>query len=165
MSDSICPGCGLRMPTLNVPSNQRINASPECWSLYNELTGYTVMRGDGEFIHQHFVDTYQAQHPGTSSKPISVAFGLIGLYLACEKGYTGRQVQHMHMLLANRSKTWPSFTPPTHLGTLTIHDVLQASPGEERDAALMRWAASVWDAWNAEHERVKLLIETVMGDD
>jgi hypothetical protein len=150
------------LPKSDEPTNQRVNASAECWSLYGELTGYTVMLGDLTFIHQHFVDTYQAQHPGAPTKPIAVAFGLIGLYLACEKDYTGRQVQHMHMLLANRSKIWPSFTPPAHLGALTIRDALQSPPGAMRDAAIMRWAASVWDAWRAEHERVKSLIAAVM---
>jgi hypothetical protein len=141
-----------------------MNASPECWSLYGELTAYTVTRGDPTFIHQHLVDAYAAQHAGGPSKPISVAFGLIGLYLACEKGYTGRQVQHMHMLLANRSKAWPTFTRPQRTGALTVRDVFHAQAGDERDATLMRWAASVWEAWRAEHERVKALLAAVMGD-
>lgn len=164
MEESTCPGCGLRLPVSDAPVDQRVNASAECWSLYGELTAYTVTHEDQAFIHQHLVDTYAVQHARESSKPIGVAFGLIGLYLACEKGYTGRQVQHMHMLLANRSKVWPTFTLPVPTGAITVRDVLQAPPGEERDATLMRWAASVWDAWSAEHERVQALIAAVMGD-
>lgn len=160
----LCPGCGLSLPASESLADPRVNASPECWQLYGELTAYTVTRGDLAFTHQHLVDAYAAQHAGGPSKPIGVAFGLIGLYLACEKGYTGRQVQHMHMLLANRSKHWPTFTPPERTGGLTVQDVLRTRPGDERDAMLMRWAASVWDMWSAEHERIKALIASVLDE-
>lgn len=164
MDETTCPGCGLRLPVSDAPADPPANASPECWYLYGEMTAYTVTHGDQAFIHQHLVDAYGAQHAGEQSKPIGVAFGLIGLYLACEKGYTGRQVQHMHMLLANRSKHWPTFTPPERTGGLTVQDALRTLPGDERDAMLMRWAASVWEAWSPEHERVKALLAAVMGD-
>lgn len=161
----VCSGCGLRMPATDAPAaDERVNASPECWSLHNELTGYTVMRGDAEFIHQLLVDTYAAQHAGEQSRPIGVAFALIGLYLTYEKGYNGRQVQHLHMLLARRTKEWPAFQRPASTGALTVRDVLQAEPGDARDASLRRWGRSVWDAWSAEHARVKKLFETLMAD-
>lgn len=159
-----CPGCGLRLPISDAPADARFNASPECWDIHGELTAYTVTRGDPAFIHQHLVDAYAAQHPGPPAKPITVAFGLIGLYLACEKGYTGRKVQHMHGLLANRSKVWPTFTPPERTSALTVWDVLQAPPGDERDALLMRWATSIWVTWSAERERIESLIASVMRE-
>lgn len=159
-----CPACGLSLPRSETAPDTRYNASPECWQLYGELTAYTVTRGDLEFIHQHLVDAYAAQHVRDDGRPISAAFALIGLYLACERGYTGKQVQHMHMLLANRSKTWPTFTPPSHMHALTIQDVLHVLPGENRDHMLHQWAKSVWNAWTHEHDRVKSLFATVMGD-
>jgi hypothetical protein len=159
-----CPGCGVRLPVSEAAPDSRYNASAECWQLYGELAAYTVTRGYVEFIHQLAVDAYGAQHAGESVRPIGVAFALIGLYLACERDHTGRQVQHLHMLLAQRSKTWPRFVPPAHAGSVTILDVLQAQPGEERDAALRRWGWSVWDAWSAEHERVRSLFARVMAD-
>jgi hypothetical protein len=159
-----CPGCGVRLPVSEAAPDSRYNASAECWQLYGELAAYTVTRGYVEFIHQLVVDAYAAQHAGEDARPIGVAFALIGLYLACERGYTGRQVQHMHMLLAQRSKTWPRFVPPAHAGSVTVLDVLQARPGEERDATLRRWGQSVWDAWSAEHERVRSLFASVMAD-
>ena len=163
-ADRVCPGCGLRLPISDAPGDERFNASPECLALHNELTGYTVMRGDPEFIHQHFVDAYAAQHTAEGQPTIRAAFALIGLYLACEKGYTGKQVQRMHMLLARRSKQWPRFTPPAHVGELTVQDVLRAEPGQPRDDALMRWARSVWQAWSEQHARVQALFEQVMAD-
>jgi len=145
-------------------SDGRYNASAECWQLYGELCAYTTTRGDIEFIHQLAVDAYGAQHAGENVRPITVAFALIGLYVACERGYSGRQVQRMHMLLAQRSKTWPRFVPPPHAGTVTVLNVVRARPGEERDAMLRRWGQSVWDAWGQEHERVTSLMASVMAD-
>ncbi len=160
-----CPGCGLSLPISEaLAADERVNASPECWSLHSELTGYTVMRGDSDFIHQLLVDAYAAQHANELSRPIGIAFALIGLYLTYEKGYNGRQVQHMHMLLARRSKQWFTFQRPTLTGALTILDVLQCEPGAKRDSMLRKWGGSVWDAWGAEHARIKEIFEAVMAD-
>jgi hypothetical protein len=163
-----CPGCGLRLPLSEALADDRFNASPECWAIYGELTGYTIAsaqtRRDNVFIHQHLVDAYAAQHADEHQPPITVAFGLIGLYLAFEKGYTGKQVQHMHMLLAQRSKVWPTFERPMQTGALTVQDVLLAQPGDERDATLRRWGQSVWDAWSQQHAQVQALIERMMAD-
>lgn len=163
-----CPGCGLRLPKSDALDDSRFSASPECLALHSELTGYTIAaaqtRSDERFIHQHFVDAYAAQHASDTQPPIRAAFALIGLYLACEKGYSGRQVQRMHVLLAKRSKQWPRFSPPASAGALTAQDVLRAEPGQPRDDALMRWACSVWQAWSDQHARVRALFDQVMAD-
>ncbi len=159
-----CPGCGLRLAVTAAQPDARFNASPECWQLHGELTAYTLTRGYGVFVHQLLVDAYAAQHVAADAPPIRAAFALIGLFLTCERGQNGRQVQYMHMLLARRTKSWPRFTPPARAGDLTILDVLHASPGDERDAMLRRWGQSVWDAWGHEHARVRALFERVMAD-
>jgi hypothetical protein len=163
---SECPGCGVRLPVEEGHADERHNASAACWRLYGELNAYTLTRGDREsaFIHPLAVDAYGAQHVRADSPPIGPAFALIGLYLTYERGYSGRQVQHMHVLLARRSKTWPRFMSPPRAGDVTILDVMLVPPGEERDAALRRWGQSAWDAWSIEHERVGTLFETVMAD-
>jgi hypothetical protein len=159
-----CPGCGVRLPVSDAQPDERFHASAECLQMYAEVSAYTLTHGDSGFIHQLAVDVYRAQHIGERTSPIGVAFALIGLYFACECGYSGRQVQHMHMLLAQRSKTWPRFVPLPQVGSVTVLDVIQASPGEARDAILRRWGQSVWDAWSHEHERVKTLVANVMAD-
>jgi hypothetical protein len=123
-----------------------------------ELSAYTLTRGDPEFIHQHVVDAWAAQHAKPDSKRIGVAFGLIGLYLHFERGRTGREVQLAHMRLARKRKEWPAFDPPAEQSDLTVVDVLQSPVGPERDAAIERWAANVWQSWRASHERVGTLL-------
>jgi len=121
---------------------------------FNELSYYTLTHGDLSFIHQYIVDAYAAQHADEKSKPIKVAFALIGLYLHIEKHYSGKQVQKAHMRLAKKKKEWPLFDLPAHRGNIGVFDVLGAWPGTERDRAIEEWSASVWDAWSDSHEKV-----------
>jgi hypothetical protein len=124
----------------------------------NELTYYTLAH-DGSFIHQHLVDAYGAQHVRRSKSTIGAAFALAGLYLAVERGFTGRQVQKMHMVMARRAKQWPRFEPPRALGKLTVADVLAVPPGPLRNQELTRWCASVWGAWSLEHAKVREMVD------
>src|SRR5215472_1892747 len=95
-----CPGCGARLPVSDDAfADERYNASPECWQLYGEMTAYTMTRGYADFIHQLAIDAYALQHVGKHVRPIGNFFPLVTLYAAVEKGYTGRQAQHLHMLL------------------------------------------------------------------
>jgi hypothetical protein len=149
-----CPGCGLKLPDQKLDANSRYNASGECWQLYGELTAYHLSGNDPTFIHQVAVDAYGGQHSGGAVRNITTAYALIGLYLAVERGYTGRQVQRAHMALAKNRITWPRLDPPQSPGDLTVQDVLLVHAGEDRDAMLMHWAASVWQAWGKHHEWV-----------
>lgn len=156
----VCPGCGLRLPRLDDGvTNPQVNASAECQRLCHELSLYTLSHGDPFFIHQVAVDAYAAQHAGPASKPITVAFALIGLCLLLERDHTGKAVQRSHMRLAARSKRWPSFDPPEYRGSMSVADVHRAVPGEARDTAIMRWASSVWTAWEQAHPAVRSLID------
>ena len=155
----MCPGCGLQRPSLGLEPDRRANASGECRALMNELTYYTLAHGDPAFIHQHVVDAYGAQHVRPSASTIGAAFTLAGLYLAVERHFTGRQVQRMHMLMARASKQWPRFDPPEDAGPITVGDVLAVEAGPLRDQAILRWCASVWMAWSAEHDRVRAMVD------
>jgi hypothetical protein len=128
----------------------------------NELTYYTLAHGDPRFVHQHLVDAYGAQHVRQSKSTIGAAFALAGLYLAVERGFTGRQVQKMHMLMGRRSKQWPRFDRPVDVGPLTVADVLAVEPGPRRDEKLMAWCAGVWGAWSSEHGRVREMVDRLL---
>jgi hypothetical protein len=160
---TVCPGCGLQRPSLGLEPDRKANASGECRALLNELSYYTLAHGDPTFIHQHLVDAYGAQHVRQSKSTIGAAFALAGLYLAIERGFTGRQVQKMHMLMGRTAKQWPRYDPPTNVGPLTVADVLAVEPGPRRDAKLMEWCASLWSAWSSAHGRVREMV--AMADD
>jgi hypothetical protein len=129
----------------------------------DEVYAYTLTLGDGEFIHQHVVDAYAAQHVSNDTKPIAMAAALIGLYLFVERGYTGRQVQQAHMALGNKMKAWSLFEAPRQDATLTVVDPLSASPGPKRDQVIKQWARAVWAMWDEQHREVERLLSQAWG--
>jgi hypothetical protein len=130
---------------------------------YLELSYYTLAHPDPSFIHQHVVDAYAAQHADESAKPIGVVFALIGLYLYVEKGFTGREVQKVHMKLASLRKHWVRPNLPTERGAITVRHVLGAAPGQPRDAMIRQWCASAWGAWNESREQIFNIAKNELG--
>ena len=161
-----CPGCGLNLPDRHLDRADRFNASGECLETYYELTYWTLAQNDGRFIHQHSVDAYEAQHAGGKARPITAVFGLIGLYLTLEKGYTGRQVQLAHIKIASRRKDWPRLHPTARRAGLTVLDVLMAETDAEREKMLRKWAESVWKSWEHLHPWIREIThKTLFPDD
>lgn len=126
---------------------------------YEELQCYTLAHGGVTFIHQHIVDAWTAQQADSRTKPIALAFALVGLHLHLERAFSGRQVQRAHMVLSGRSRTWPSFPLPSSRGSITAVDVMAAPPGAARDQAINDWCASVWSAYRVSHRAVVQLLE------
>lgn len=125
---------------------------------YDELQAYTLAHGGAEFIHQHIVDAWAAQHADEHTKPIGLTFALIGLYLHVECGFSGRQVQRVHMDLGRKKQDWPAFPLPRQRGEMTAHEVMSAPAGPDRDRAIDAWCASVWAAYRESHDAVTELL-------
>lgn len=129
---------------------------------YDELAFYTLSHSDPAFIHQYVVDAFAAQYADENTKPIKVAFALMGLYLHLQKGYTGREVQLAHMQVAKKKQEWPVFELPVERGAITSFDVLKAEPGLERDQSIEMWMRSVWDAWKSSHAKVSAWVDSAL---
>ena len=123
--------------------------------IYNELSLYTLAHPSKEFIHQYIVDAFAAQTANENTKPITIAFALIGLYLHLEKGYSGKEVQHAHMKLAPKKNILPTFELPIDRGDIRVSDVLNTSEGNERDQKIEKWMQSVWGAYSNSHNKIK----------
>src|SRR3954469_6572687 len=106
---------------------------------FDELCFYTLAHPSANFIHQHAVDAFAVQLADEGTKPLKVAFGLFGLCLHLERGFTGREVQRAHMQLAKRRKQWPRFELPRERGDIRVAQVLAAGAGPERDASIESW--------------------------
>lgn len=131
--------------------------------IFDQLCFYTMNHSDPRFIHQHAVDAYAVQMADEMTKPIAVVFGLAGLYLYLEKGFTGRQVQRTHMQMAQRRKTWPRLALPLNRGAITIADVIQHKPGVALDHAIHDWCVSVWEAYRVYHDEIATLLKAVVN--
>jgi Family of unknown function (DUF5946) len=123
---------------------------------YDEVYVYSM--GRPGFILQHVVDAYAVQTADENSKPISIVFGLVGLYLRVEKRFSGRRIQRVHMQMGRRKREWPGMRLPEHRGGMTVTDVLAASPGLERDKAIDGWCCSVWVAFTDNRQAVVTLL-------
>ena len=152
----------MGLPDLYLDPPGRVTASGECQQAYSDLQCYTISMQDPGFIHQHVVDTYAAQHSGGSTRAITVALGLIGLYLALENGYTGKQVQVAHMRIARTKKVWPILVPPGQPAVLTFMDVLRAETDEEKDAMIRKWMTAVWESWAYRHGWVRAMTDYLL---
>lgn len=133
------------------------NAALACRDLCYQLSFFTLALGDSDFVHQLVVDAYAAQHYGEGMKNITISFALAGLYLVWEKGYTGKQVQDIHKLMADRSKVWPRFAAPSHKAKLTIKDVLDV-PDSKKPEMIRAWHKSVWDIWLPQRDSIAELV-------
>jgi hypothetical protein len=138
---------------------------PSDQDLYNELAFYTLAHGDPAFIHQNVVDAFAAQTTGPSTKPITIVFALIGLYLHVEKGFTGKQVQRAHMQLAKYRRQWFMPALPLDRGAIRIQDVLAAAPGPKRDGLIRKWCESAWPPWSASRQQIVDLAKSELGVD
>lgn len=125
---------------------------------YNKLSCYTLAHSSPAFIHQNVVDAFAAQRADQETKPITIIFALVGLYLYVEKNYTGKKVQFAHMKLAKGEKSWPTIALPARRGAITVFDVLRAHPGKPRDEAITKWCASVWESYRDSRETVVGLV-------
>jgi len=138
-------------------STKRVRASEQ--KAYDELQCYTLGHSGLGFIHQHVVDAWAAQHADEQTKLIGLTFALIGLYLHVERGFSGRQVQRVHMKLGQYKRTWLSFPLPRERGSVTASQVMAAQAGPERDKAIDSWCASVWGAFSDSHRAVAELLQ------
>lgn len=158
---STCPSCGFESLVVPHAAEPPWRASPECYAAYQDLTAYDLQRAHKDFLHQAAVDAYAAQHPGPPAKPISAWFALVGLHLALDQGRTGREVQRAHMKLGRRKENWPAVSIPDDLRCMSAADVMVQPSGPLRDAALLRWAAEVWQRWTSMHETIAALCADV----
>ena len=128
-------------------------------ALFDELSFYTLAQPRSEFIHQLAIDTFTAQHAIEASKPIAVVFAVLGLYLHAERGFTGLQIQQVHMRLAPLRLPWPALRLPARHADVTVADVLALAPGAERDAMIRRWCVAEWEVWTSSRAAIAHLLK------
>jgi Family of unknown function (DUF5946) len=166
-----CPGCGLELPASGLPPDPRRNASPECWQLYGEVQGFELDHVElVRDYHQLAVDAYAAQHAprdgGGDVPPINLAYALVGLHLALDRGVPGAEVRAAHQRMGRPDASWPSLQAPANTGALTVLDVATAGAMvgsvAGHAAAVRAWAVAVWRAWAAQHAAVAALSDRLL---
>lgn len=134
-------------------------ARSAAFTIYDHLYTYAGGRGRDRFILQNVVDAHHAQTATDQTKPIVIIMALVGLYLHVEQGFSGLQVQHVHMQLARKKHRWPKIVLPHTRGAVTPQDVMNVSEGDERDRAISDWCRSVWEAYRQNRETIIALLQ------
>ena len=138
--------------------NRTMQPSEAELAAYHELCAYTLTHHVDEFAHQYVVDAFRLQHATPETKPMSIAFALLSLYLHVERGVSGREVQRIHMRLAQRKREWPRFSLPGASARIRVGDVLTAPEGDARRVKIDEWCADVWRTWSHTREGVIALL-------
>jgi hypothetical protein len=81
-------------------------------------------------FHQLTVDAYAARHAprevGGDVGPISVAYALVGLHLALDRGVSGIEVRAAHQRMGKPDQSWPPLHAPERTRAMTVFDVAEA---------------------------------------
>lgn len=151
-----CPGCRVRLPSLDGPTHSYMTCSSACWARYGELLAAQYSDPARMAFHQLIVDSYAVQHPdGDDPRTIqSVGIHLMTLCLFLERGIDPSRGTRMHRRMVDRPVFHP-LDPPLSRGGVTVVDVpLDGGARMARDAAY-RWAEDAWTAWAAHHPTVR----------
>ena len=169
---TICPGCGVELPAGSAAPDPPGNASAECWLLYGEVQGFELRHLElARDYHQLAVDAYAAQHAprdrAVAPPPIQVAYALVGLHLALDRGMPGVGVRAAHQRMGRPDVTWPPLPAPERTGAVTVFDAaaagLMIGSVAGHAAAMRDWAASVWEAWGERHAAVAALADRLLA--
>ncbi|MDQ1530279.1 MAG: hypothetical protein QOE37_384 [Microbacteriaceae bacterium] len=148
---TICPGCGVGLPSAPVAIDPQGNASAQCTAVFAEVAGFEFQHPVMLRYHQLSVDAYGAQHGGGPGSPIRLAYSLAGLWLAVEHGFAGDEVRAVHQRMGKPTAEWPVFEPPSSWTGTTVLDVAEQGVRRHSDtghaAATRRWAEDVWCDW------------------
>ncbi len=154
------------MPVGDMPYHGYYNTSPECWAVYTEVLGSefgnAILFGQ---VHQLTVDSYAVQHAGRAHPDKSMAIHLSGLHLMLDRGIRPTRVPRRLQALAKAVRTWPHFTAPTDMGSLTVSDVALSDSVEGHIDAVERWGGLVWQAWSSHHAEVSNFVERYLKMD
>jgi hypothetical protein len=165
---TVCPGCGLRSTERGIEPDRPINASAACWGLHAELLGFELAHPVSlGRLHQLTVDAYGAAHAGPPTGVRYVAYSLVGLCLALERGRSGEDVRAIHSRMGPPQPTWPRLDTPAPPAELTVAEVIAAGAREEsiegHERLLRAWARAVWASWAPRHQEIRALTDRVSG--
>jgi hypothetical protein len=155
-----CPGCSIRLPALDGPTDRYGGASPSCWAMFCEVLARDHREYGYPDDHQLIVDAYMAQHPAfaTAVGRRSVAVHLVGLLCAVELGMSGQEVLRMLGRVFPEKQDIEAFEPVPWLGEVNVALVHAARGLEEHTARVQVWAEAVWQAWTPHHARARELL-------
>ncbi len=152
-----CFSCGGEFQVIEGPVHPYMKSTPGCWAAFGEVLAREYSNLDFFNVHRLTVDSYAAQHPGSTDRQSiqSVGVHLIRLCLFLERGLTAEKANSAMLEAGKKKHTFTWLEPPANQGAITVADVLQASSVAEHTATVRSWARCVWKAWSPHHETIR----------
>ena len=165
MESERCPGCGLVLEPVTGPTHAYLGASPACWALYGRVLAREFSDLRYARFHGTTVDAYAVQHPGVAEGRTirSAALHLIRLHLTIELGEQQQKATEVMARVARSRLEFEWLDPPKPNGAITVSEVAATENPDEHIAGVQRWAADVWEAWAAHHERVRQWLKEALA--
>lgn len=151
-----CPDCRALVPDADGPTHAYLGANAGCWAAWGELQARGYLDPVAASAMPLAVDAYAAQHPGHEGRrqAQSAWVHLVSLCATLERGLAPADgVRLKHEMLRDHP-VFPWLEPPADPGCMTVLDAAAAAR-DELDAAVRRWAASVWEAWAQHHGAIR----------
>ncbi|MGA8940298.1 MAG: DUF5946 family protein [Acidobacteriaceae bacterium] len=160
-----CLDCKLQLPFVDTPTHTYLGASSSCWALYNQVLAREYSTPALMLsVHRLTVDAYAAQHPGQPERRTiqSIWVHLTALYLTIERGLANDYATRVIGVLTTNPTHLEWLPPPPTLGPLTVIEVANADTTTAHEAAVRRWAASVWQAWSPYHQPIAAKVSALI---
>jgi Family of unknown function (DUF5946) len=75
-AETVCPGCRLLLPGVDMPAHLYMTCSSACWARYGDLLAVQYASPQRMAFHQLVVDSYAVQHPGGDDRRAIQSVGI-----------------------------------------------------------------------------------------
>lgn len=157
-----CPGCGGAFPDVEGPVHAYVPSSPGCWKTFGEVQADEMQRFRYPPTHGLVVDAYMAQHPGDGRDRRdrqSVFVHLIGLCAALELHAPHSHLRAVFRRVLQPRADYPLLSRSQGPGGLTVLHIVGATDPADYERRAREWAATVWQSWRDEHERIRRALD------
>jgi hypothetical protein len=157
VEQSICPGCGVRLPAIDGPVHRYMHSTPACWHAFGRVLAREYEDREYFAVHHLTVDAYAVQHPGDAGPQAvqSVGVHLLRLHLLLERAYSPAQVLAITRDAVKDKGRFTRLPRPDFMGDVTVLDVVAARNAAEHRQAVQSWAHAAWQAWAHQHDAVR----------
>ncbi len=157
-----CFSCSAEVPDINGAIHKYMDAVPGCWKLFGKVIEKEFSHPEYKVNNRLTTDAYAVQHYGKASVPQavkSVNHHLLSLCFYFDHQFSVQQSDVAFRKLAIHKEKFVWLVPPSHVGDITVANVIKAETAQQHLQLVEAWAYSAWMAWETHHDHIKFFIQ------